>query len=393
MDPRPPPDVSKLVQGIVRHDRKLNTFKLALIRAVNDTALNFAALGGQGAGIAVPLRVLAEWWMGYYWPFMDAERPILQGPRALRNGVLRQDVAFRQSLTELKELWQASLFGSDRPSDGALLVNELKVHPHAAEYGPELRRKYAQALRVVMKCVEQPITYAGPGDGRYAVFSRQQRLRDLPGAVVPLPGTGVDELCVVVPDAMWEGFKFYSMFVDALCIHEWSVFTEHVAQAAQGISRGAVYHALTDRPDSRRPLTWERNQIDLLLLDGQPVRCFWTGRPLGLGGYEVDHIIPVSAYPINELWNLVPAEPFFNRHVKRALMPADEWRGVLPERLTATYSLYGHSAGLRDALRRSSSLRFTGEQRSSLPRLADAVTTMVFSVADSKSIPRFRRPS
>ena len=74
-------------------------------------------------------------------------------------------------------------------------------------------------------------------------------------------------------------------------------------------------------------------------------------------------------------------------------MPADEWRGVLPERLTATYGLYGHSPGLREALQRSSGLRFTGDQRSSLPRLADAVTTMVFSVADSKSTPRFKRPS
>ncbi|CAM4416206.1 hypothetical protein [Deinococcus marmoris] len=274
MNPSPHLDVSRLIQGIVRHDKKLNTFKLALIRALNDTALNFAALCGQGAGVAVPLRVLAEWWIGYYWPFMDAERPILQGPRVFRDGVLRQDVAFRPALTELKELWQASLFGSDRPSDGVVLVNEMKVSAHAAEYGLELMRKYAQALRAVMKCVEQPITYAGGADGQYAVFSRQQRLRDLPDTVVPLPGTGMDELCVVVPDAMWEGFRFYSAFIDALCIHEWSEFTENTNQTAQGVNRGTVYQALTDRPDSRRPLTWERNQIDLLLLEGQRMRCF-----------------------------------------------------------------------------------------------------------------------
>lgn len=95
------PNVSKLIQGILRHDKKTNTFKMALIRALNDTALNFAALQGRGKGIAIPIRVLAEWWVGYYWPFMDSEQPVMQGPRVLREGVLRQDVAFRNALTDI----------------------------------------------------------------------------------------------------------------------------------------------------------------------------------------------------------------------------------------------------------------------------------------------------
>lgn len=53
-------DVGKIIQSVLRHDKKLNTFKLALIRALNDTALSFAALQGKGHGIAVPLRTLAE---------------------------------------------------------------------------------------------------------------------------------------------------------------------------------------------------------------------------------------------------------------------------------------------------------------------------------------------
>lgn len=330
--------------------------------------------------------------MGYYWPFMDSKRPIMQGPRVAREGVLRQDVAFRKALTELGELWRGSLLGSDRPSDGVVLVSEMRANTYIPEYGPELRRKYAQALRSVMRCVEQPITYAGAGGGQYTIFSRQQHLSDLPRDVVPLPGTNLSELCVVVPDAMWEGFKFYSMFIDALCVHEWSLFTENAAQEVEGVSRGSVYQMLTDRPDSRRPLTWERNQIDLLLMDGQRLYCFWTKRPLNLGGYDVDHIIPVATYPINELWNLVPAEPTFNQHVKRALMPADEWRSILPQRLMETYSFYERSPELGDALRRGARLRFTSEQVLSLPTLADNVTKMVFSVADAKSTPRLKQP-
>jgi hypothetical protein len=39
------------------------------------------------------------------------------------------------------------------------------------------------------------------------------------------------------------------------------------------VDRGAVYRLLTDQPDNRRPLTLERNRIDLLLLEGPSFEC------------------------------------------------------------------------------------------------------------------------
>lgn len=388
----PPTDVSKILQSILRHDKKLNTFKIALIRSLNDTALNFAALQGRGHGIAVPIRVLAEWWIGYYWPFMDIERPIMQGPRAERDGILRQDVAFRESLTNLKLAWKETTFGSDRAADGMVLVSEMKTRGYTTNYDPDLVWKYDRAIKIVARCVEQPITYSGAGNGQHAVFSRQQRLRDLPPEVVALPGSNVDELCTVIPDDMWEGFKYYSIFIDALCIHEWSLFTEGATQEAQSINRGSIYHLLTDRPDSRRPLTWERNRIDLLLMEGQQLRCVWTSKILGLGGYDLDHIIPVSTYPINELWNLVPSESNFNKHMKRALMPSDDWKNILPLRLLHSYEFYQGNASLKEALQLSSKFRFTSSRMSNLSVLAQTVSNMVFSVANSKNTPRFKLP-
>lgn len=385
--------MSKVIQGILRHDRKLNTYKLAFIRALNDAALNFAALHGHGYGVAVPLRALAEAWIGYYWPFMDETHPVFQGPRMQRNGLVRQDVAFRRRLTELKRLWRASPFGSDRPADGMVLVSEMRGGARGTAYGPDLMVTYAQTLRAVALCVQQPIAYAGGSREQHRVFSKQRRLDDLPALTVPLPGSRADELCVVVPDAMWEGFKHASLFIDALCIHEWSIFTEGVTQTVPDVTRGSVYQALTDRPDSRRPLTWERNQLDLLLLGGRKMPCIWTGRPLALGDYDIDHLIPVATLPINELWNLLPSDPGFNQHVKRARLPGEDWRSGLPLRLEATYRIYGGSSGLQDALQHGSRLRFTAEQVATVTQLAEAVTEMVYSVAEARNTPRFGRLS
>ena len=88
------------------------------------------------------------------------------------------------------------------------------------------------------------------------------------------------------------------------------------------MNRGAIYSLLTARPDNRRPLTWERNQIDILMMEGAAFTCPWTERRLTQGiAYDLDHILPIAVYPTNELWNLVPSDPKFNSHQKRDLLP------------------------------------------------------------------------
>jgi hypothetical protein len=52
---------------------------------------------------------------------------------------------------------------------------------------------------------------------------------------------------------------------------------------------------------------WERNQIDILLEEHTVFTCPWTQRPLTQPHhYDLDHLVPLSLYPINELWNLLP---------------------------------------------------------------------------------------
>lgn len=140
------------------------------------------------------------------------------------------------------------------------------------------------------------------------------RWRTLAGTAVAVPGTQAPDVCVLVPTALWRTFAALSLWVEALCIHEWCLFTAGVVQPdGQGADRGTIYRLFTDRPDNRRPLPWERNAIDVLLLEGQTFVCLWTGRRLGPGvPYAVDHLVPVALYPIHELWNLVPADPNFN---------------------------------------------------------------------------------
>ncbi len=69
---------AQAVGSILRFDKKINTYKLALVRALNDVVLSYPDLSGSGCDVCVPLRKLAEYWLAYYWPFVDPQDPIVQ---------------------------------------------------------------------------------------------------------------------------------------------------------------------------------------------------------------------------------------------------------------------------------------------------------------------------
>ena len=92
------------ISTILRHDSKQTSYKIALLRSINDVVLNYPDLDASGRDVAVPLLTLAERWISYYWPFVEPGAPIFQGPRAVLDGELRNDMAFRPSLAHLRSL-------------------------------------------------------------------------------------------------------------------------------------------------------------------------------------------------------------------------------------------------------------------------------------------------
>lgn len=67
-------DVRTALAGLLRYKSKSNTYKFALIRALNDLALEHPLL--PHSNVVVPLRHVAERWLVSSWPFVE-EPPIL----------------------------------------------------------------------------------------------------------------------------------------------------------------------------------------------------------------------------------------------------------------------------------------------------------------------------
>ena len=231
-----------------------------------------------------------------------------------------------------------------------------------------------------------PIQYAGPGGTQFAIFPPPQPAASWPNAVV-LPGSSPSEPSVLIESSLWAAFQELSLWIEALCIHEWSLFTESLTLSAA--DRGETYRLLTSRPDNRRPLTWERNQIELLMLEGETFICPWTGKQLAPRKYGVDHTIPITVYPTNELWNFVPCDHHFNSHTKRARMPTPSRMAEAEAKLAQTYSIYLLSSALKDALRSDLKIRFALKGTAEPEQVASTVARATPAIADARGVERF----
>ncbi|MFB9992671.1 hypothetical protein ACFFLM_11900 [Deinococcus oregonensis] len=364
--------------ALLRRGAKINTYKFALIRALNDLALDHPLL--PAGDVVVPLRRVAERWLVYYWPFVG-QVPILQGTRGLRAGRLTQDLSFRPALSALRAAWEALPGTDDAPAAGALLLADYRVGRRRLL--PELQRQTGQVLTLIAQAVKQPVRYAG-GAGPHALFS-------LPGPAgqqggVTLPGTLPTEAAFTVPAALWQALQEGSLWVEALCLHEWCLFADRLPQDTP-VTRGDLFTLLTAPPAGRVPLTWERHQVKLLMLEGRVFQCPWTAQILQPEHFALDHLIPVSAQPINELWNLLPSDPAHNSHVKRQRVPELERLQQARLHLGVTYGHYEAGALLSPVLRRDVQARFG---QALVPgRLAHEAASLADRVAQARNLPRY----
>jgi len=378
----------KVISTILKHDAKVTSYKIALLRAINDVALNFPDLRNVEQDIAVPLRILAQFWVAYYWSFVKLDEPILQGRRSSQGNRRRNDMTFRPQLTKLRQEWEQVIGGISRPSDGYFLINELRVPRKYQNYSQSLHQAYFQALSAISKSIEMPIQYAG--FDHWTVFAKPVKYAKIASQFIPIPGTQPTDKCLVIRADLWQTFQEMSLWVEALCIHEWCLFTEKVQEK---VDRGTIYLLLTDRPDNRRPLTWERHQVDLLMMEGRAFTCPWTEKQVVYGiPYDLDHLLPVSLYPINELWNLVPADPYFNSHTKRDRLPTLEKLRQAKPHLELAYRQYSTSNSLFVALQEDVGVRFSTISSSTVSfplAIANAVVDLIDIVAESRNLARF----
>lgn len=329
-----------LLRHAILADAKSATYKLGLLRSVAraaDGALGMARPVGDGE-MSVPLGLIALNWIRLYKPLVDARLP--QAPRN----------AGPEGLGFAKDGWRRI---------GGLSPLDLRV-------GARFAGDSAEALHVALR--DAAATIAGmpathltfPGTSVPVLRAEKARPGTAPGTLLVDEGYLRRFGELRVPFHLWRAFVRLDAWIEPALVAEWTRLMHSYAEGqGRRLDPGEVARAMEWSEPSRDVGLVRRIAAEVLERKG--LHCVWTGKRLSAGSLDVDHCMPWSAWPCEDLWNLLPSDPAVNRNHKRQRLPSAEALSAARERLLDWWE----SAYTRNSV--ATSERFFAEARSSLP--------------------------
>jgi hypothetical protein len=332
-----------LLRHVILNDAKSATYKLGLLRAVAraaDGAQGLARLQGDST-VAVPLGLIALYWLRLYKPLVAADLPQMPRHRG------------EQGLGFIKEGWRGI---------ADLSASDLRVGAQfAGARGAALHAALRDTADTIARMPATFMTY--PGTRTPVLPAHLGRAGRAPERVI------VDAAYLrrfgelLVPQHLWRALVRHDAWIEPALITEWARLMEGYACGQErDLDPGLVARAMRWH-DPSRDVTLARKTASELMERG-PVFCVWTGQRLTESQLDIDHCLPWAAWPCEDLWNLMPAHPKVNRYGKRDRLPAPE---VLDRSMDRIIDWWDR-AWLRHP---SVAERFHIEARASLPLVHD----------------------
>ncbi|MES0490758.1 MAG: methyltransferase domain-containing protein [Leptospirales bacterium] len=294
------------VEAILNRDKKSATYKLALFRALCDIArenqkvVDFISINNENnlqAGVHVPLRIITEKWIEYYYHLLSYTKPIPQTNNS------NKDMAFKSNLLEIIDYFsQSGGYSAYREviesEDYQKTVNSNKVKSVIYKKIKSLYSKIGETI------VKGPVTYAGMSTAGEPVFSYDPQSKSV----------------VVSPD-IWRDLTLMGHWIHDSLLLRWAELSEKMAKNAAGknsnieITKAEILSVLLEHFDPRRDVLASRK----IFLGLDSPECVWSGKTLK-NKFDVDHVIAYSLWHNNDLWNLLPVDSKVN-NAKRDKLP------------------------------------------------------------------------
>lgn len=259
------------VEGVLSgRERKVATYKFALLRALADIAMTEAhtvawRLDGQ---VAVPIERIAQRWVLYYWPLFRTTRFLPQ-----MNG---EWGAQEHKLGFTKELM--ALIGQYERRGG---FDAYALELRHQELGAAARTHEALIKKLNQVIKDGPVTYAG-------------------GALASGRMFGFERGHVLVKADLWRELSLMGHWVSDALLLRWA---QLISQLSQGeVTPEQIIGQLLVVPSTERETADARALYDSL----SDLRCTWTDAKLSKKSYHADHVIPFSLWHNNDIWNLLP---------------------------------------------------------------------------------------
>lgn len=273
------------IEGILNKDKKDATYKPALFRALSELAMkNYnAVVWLPGGKVSIPIEMIAEKWLTYYWPIVESGLFIPQ-KRGEKPGC-QKPMAFRSQLADLVKCYAQSGGLSGFVVD----YRNRSVPEDCAKALSKLLSKLKSTIK------DGPVCYAGPG--KFSVFQYDSKSKS-----------------VIMDADLWRELSMMGAWIADATVLRWAELTAEISQGSLRPSQ--VIDQLLSAPDVDREVGAARR----FYLDLPDKVCVWTDQSL-TKGFDVDHAIPFSLWKNNDLWNLFPADPRVNNGKRDRPMP------------------------------------------------------------------------
>jgi len=344
------------IRHIVLNDSKSSTYKLALLRTLVRIADAHpgAVLDRQDGKVAISLGLVALYWIRLFKRLVDNN--------IQQNSNTTKGLGFvtEQGWHALKHL----------TADDFAIGTWFKELDAAA---------FQQLMNDTLSTIKSgPVTYIWQGhkDNQLFRMQRNKSKRQHQSSILIdkpfLDSFGQFELS----ESMWDCFRLYGCWIEPLLVQQWVTEMQKYQQnQQQGLTLDTYHHHLRWL-DRQHDTGLVRKKVETLRSQGHDVRSVWSGKPLY--SYDIDHCLPFSYWPNNDLWNLLPSSREENR-VKSDRLPSKTRLHASRHQITDWWQQAWNSE--------SEKQRFFVEAAMSLPNIAYNCTDfdMVFEALQFQS--------
>ena len=208
----------------------------------------------------------------------------------------------------------------------------------AVHDNPQVKRKVKKLLGNVPFWFQTP--WIETGD-EHKMIERSQQLEN--DCLYSLSGWG-EELTVTI-NPKWSGYlnTNYEILRD-FALWNLTLFLQAKNPNVPNISGKLL------RPEEREPLTMQKKFWNKVIELGGAINCIYTGNPLGVNEFDLDHFMPWSFVSHNQNWNLIPADGSFNSSKSNRIPDLDYYLPKMADIQHNALRLYLPVCSKRDAI-------------------------------------------
>lgn len=294
-------EVFSNINKIIERDSKNTTYKFALLRGVIDIIQdNSPFIQVTENQVSIPMGLLIEKWMLYYYPIFQSQIPQIHG----KDRQLAFAFSFQKLIQPYEHRGGFSAFYNDLKNKGI----PKDIQPLFYQLSKSIRDTI---VKMPMKFIGQSISKT-----HYSIFSFE------PSPLKSKSIAGMADLILHfgtfhIPLAYYNAFKVLGNFINGQdsILFKWAEFSAQASQ--QSFSVHQVLDEVLKSPITLREIAESKKLYKALLQKEGTVYCVWTGKKIAQ--YDIDHLIPFSIWKNNDLWNLLPSDPRINQQKKDSI--------------------------------------------------------------------------